>query len=84
MDTIDDIYIVKELSNQLYSTTAHPPPSEGICSASVSTFPIHSLNRQEQAQAQAQDFLQRSHPVAGTLSGLTLSLSCLSSLLVEA
>lgn len=80
MDTIDDIYIVKELSNQLYSTTAHPPPSEGICSASVSTFPIHSLNRQEQAQ----DFLQRSHPVAGTLSGLTLSLSCLSSLLVEA
>lgn len=81
VDTIDDIYIVKELGKQFYSTTAHTPPSKGICSISVSTFPIHSLNRQEQAQAR--DFLWRSHSVAGTLSCLTLSLSCLSSLLVE-
>lgn len=55
VDTIDDIYIVKELGKQFYSTTAHTPPSKGICSISVSTFPIHSLNRQEQAQAR--DFL---------------------------
>lgn len=81
VDTIDDIYIVKELSNQLYSTTARPPPSQGICSISISTFPIPSLNRHKQAQAR--DFLWRSHPVAGTLSCLTLSHSWLSSLLVE-